>query len=83
MFSDHIIVTNRLQQFRLLDNHVKNVEFTEVLNAADETVFNPFVNHDFDQDKLTIIYPSTIAKRLGLDLLLEANVNGGGKEIRK
>ena len=71
-FSDVIISTNKLHNQRFDENKINKKEYPIILNASDENVFTPFVDHDFNEDKVVVIFPSTIAQRLGIDLLLEA-----------
>ena len=71
-FCHEVIVTNRLQIARLKQNKVRRFQFPEILNAADENVFRPFTDHNFHDRDLTIVFPSTIARRLGLDVLIDA-----------
>lgn len=70
-FADVVISTNRLHSQRFRLNKIKHEEFPEILNSADEGTFTPFTDHDFSIRPLIIIFPTTIAKRLGLDLLLD------------
>ena len=70
-FADVVISTNRLHTRRFLKNRISKVEFPEILNSADELTFRPFTDHNFDQNPVVIIYPTTMAKRLGLDVLIE------------
>jgi len=71
-FADKIIVTNRLHIDRLRHNIISEKDFSIVLNGADEEIFPPFSNHNFNEKKVIIIFPSTISKRLGIDLLIES-----------
>lgn len=71
-FANEIIAINCLQIERFKKNKIKKKKFVEILNAADETIYTPFCNHDFLKDKINIIFPSTIAQRLGVDILIDA-----------
>ncbi len=67
-----VISTNRLQSRRFKENKIRKSEFPIILNASDEKVFVPFTDHDYDSKPLVLVFPSTIAKRLGLDVLVDA-----------
>ena len=71
-FADVVISTNRLITQRLIKNRIRKRIFPEVLNAADEKIFTPFIRNNFLTPEIIVIFPSTIAKRLGLDILLDA-----------
>ena len=71
-FANVVIATNRLQVERFHENKIKKKEYPIILNASDEEVFKPFTDHNFHQEQFNLIFPSTLAKRLGLDLLVEA-----------
>lgn len=71
-FANEIIATNSFHVNRFKENGLNNKRVTEVVNVADEKVFYPPQNKEYFQDKLIIAYPSTLAKRLGIDNLIEA-----------
>ena len=71
-FANVVIATNRLHSKRFKENKIKKDKFPEILNAADENVFKPTKNHNFNSEKIIIIYPTTIAKHLGIDILINA-----------
>ena len=71
-FADLIISTNRLHIKRLRARGIKKDEFPEILNSADERIFTPFTGHEFDSEIVRVIFPTTVAKRLGIDTLLSA-----------
>jgi len=70
-FTNVVITTNRLHSQRLLFNKIKKSNFPIILNAADEKIFQPKNNHNFYAEPLVIIYPTTIAKHLGIDILIK------------
>lgn len=71
-FADIVISTNKLITERLIRNKIKKKNFPEVLNAADASLFTPFNNRSFEDPEIIVIFPSTIARRLGLDVLVDA-----------
>ncbi len=71
-FSNVIISTNRLHNKRFKENKINKENIPIILNASDENIFTPYSKHDFYQEKITLIFPSTIAQRLGFDILIEA-----------
>lgn len=71
-FADVVISTNRLHSQRLLSNKIKKNNLPIILNAADEKIFMPPNNRNFLAKEIIIIYPTTIAKHLGIDLLIDA-----------
>lgn len=70
-FADVVISTNRLHSQRLLFNKIKKSNFPIILNAADEKIFKPSNNKNFLTKEIIIIYPTTIAKHLGIDILID------------
>lgn len=71
-FADIVISTNRLHTKRFRDNGICKDQFPEILNAADENIFTPFTGHAYDSNEIKLIFPTTIARRLGIDTLLAA-----------
>ncbi len=71
-FSHEIISTNKFHTKRFRKNKIITSNITEIVNVADENVFYLPQNKKFDQEKLIIAYPSTLAKRLGIDKLIDA-----------
>ena len=71
-FAHVVLSTNRLHNKRFRTNGIKKKEFPIILNASDESIFTPFTEHNFYDEELRLIFPSTIAHRLGLDILVEA-----------
>jgi glycosyltransferase involved in cell wall biosynthesis len=71
-FANEIIATNKFHVQRFKDNGITNKNITEVVNVADEEIFYQPNDKDYNQEKLIIVYPSTLAKRLGIDSLIEA-----------
>lgn len=71
-FCHVVLSTNKLHNERFVKNKIKKSDFPIILNASDESIFKPCPVHDFYQDPVVIIFPSTIAHRLGLDILVEA-----------
>ena len=71
-FATEIISTNRFHTKRFRENGIKNKRITEIVNVADHKVYYSSNGKQFDDDKLIIAYPSTIAKRLGIDILIDA-----------
>ena len=74
-FASEIISTNRFHTRRFRENGIKNKRITEIVNVADHNVYYPSDGKMFDDEKLIIAYPSTIAKRLGIDTLIQAMEN--------
>ena len=72
LYSNHVIATNNFHVERFKRNKIENKNIIEVINVADEKIFYPPKQKNFNEDKLRIAYPSTLAKRLGIDNLLEA-----------
>lgn len=70
-FSDLLISTNKFHNQRFNQNKITG-DFPIILNAPDEDVFRPYENHNFYEMPLKLIFPSTIAKRLGIEVLIEA-----------
>ncbi len=83
-FVNEIISTNGFHTKRFNDNGIKNVRITEVINVADEQIFYPPNSKEYTSSELFIAYPSTLAKRLGIDDLLDAveYLNNKGLKIR-
>ena len=71
-FVNEIISTNRFHTKRLIKNGIKKKRFTEVINAADPGIFKPIEKRDFSSKDITVVFPSTIAKHLGIDTLVDA-----------
>lgn len=71
-FANEIIATNKFHVKRFKANGIMNKNITEVVNVADEEIFYPPKVKNYEQEKLIIAYPSTLAKRLGIDSLIEA-----------
>jgi len=69
-FADVVISTNRLHSKRFKENKIQKTNFPKILNAADENVFKPIKNHNFKSEEIVIIYPTTIARHLGIDLII-------------
>jgi len=69
--ANEIIATNKFHVERFKKNRI-NSKITEVINVADEKIFYAPNNKDYSEEKLVIAYPSTLAKRLGIDNLIEA-----------
>lgn len=70
-FANEIIATNSFHVERFKKNHIKN-RITEIINVADQNIFYEPLNKNFSPKELVIAYPSTLAKRLGIDNLIEA-----------
>ena len=71
-FANKIIATNKFHIERFKENKIDNGKITEIINVADNKVFYPPENKNFYSEKLYLAYPSTLAKRLGIDDLIEA-----------
>lgn len=71
-FADVVISTNRLHTKRFIKNKIHKNFFPEILNSADESIFNKTTNRNFFSDEIVVIYPTTIAKHLGIDILIDA-----------
>lgn len=83
-FVNEIISTNSFHTKRFNDNGIKRVRITEVINVADERIFYPPKAKEYTHSELFLAYPSTLAKRLGIDDLLDAveYLNNKGLKIR-
>jgi glycosyltransferase involved in cell wall biosynthesis len=71
-FANYIISTNSFHTERFRKNNIINKDIIEVVNVADGKIFYLPENKSFNGDELVLAYPSTLAKRLGIDNLLEA-----------
>jgi len=71
-FVNEIISTNRFHTKRLIKNGIKKKRFTEVINAADPGIYKPVEKRDFSSKDITVVFPTTIAKHLGIDTLVDA-----------
>ena len=71
-FANEIISTNSFHTKRFYENGIRNIRITEIINVADENIFYPPTDKEYTQSELLIAYPSTLAKRLGIDDLLDA-----------
>jgi glycosyltransferase involved in cell wall biosynthesis len=71
-FANEIIATNSFHVKRFIKNKIENKRITEVINVADNNIFYEPENKNYHDDELIIAYPSTLAKRLGIDNLIEA-----------
>lgn len=71
-FANEIIATNSYHIERFHKNKIVNKKITEVINVADEKIFYSPNSKDYLQEEVIIAYPSTLAKRLGIDTLIEA-----------
>jgi len=72
--ADAVISTNRLHSKRFISNKIRKNDFPIILNAADEKIFKSLNNRNFLAKEIIIIYPTTIAKHLGIDILIDAMV---------
>ena len=70
-FADVVISTNRLHSKRFISNKIRKNNFPIILNAADEKIFKPSNNKNYLAKEIIIIYPTTIAKHLGIDLIID------------
>lgn len=71
-FANEIIATNKFHVERFKKNGIGNKNITEIINVADSHIFYAPENKNYDDEVLKIAYPSTLAKRLGIDNLIDA-----------
>jgi glycosyltransferase involved in cell wall biosynthesis len=74
-FADLIITTNDLHKITLLSRGHNEKKIAVIMNLANERIFFPrqgVRNHSANTSNLTLVYHGTIARRLGIDLILEA-----------
>ncbi len=71
-FANEVIATNSFHVKRFKENGIVKKTVTEIVNVADEKIFYPPQNKNYNDEKLQIAYPSTLAKRLGIDNLIDA-----------
>lgn len=71
-FANEIISTNKFHTERFKKNKIQKKRITEIINVASGVTFNSVNNKNFNTEKLSIIYPSTLSLRLGIETLIEA-----------
>jgi glycosyltransferase involved in cell wall biosynthesis len=73
MFASNLLCADHNQK-----NYLENVckiphhKITVIMNLPNEEIFSPVERVKSNDDKLRLIYHGTIAKRLGIDIMLEA-----------
>jgi len=70
--ADHVITTNDLHKEALVGHGIPSEKITIIMNVANEKVFRPRSDASQQTTGLTIAYHGTVARRLGIDLILEA-----------
>jgi glycosyltransferase involved in cell wall biosynthesis len=71
-FASHILCADHMQKEYLIDTcNISRKKITVMLNLPNEEIFKPVDNVE-DDGLFKIIYHGTIAKRLGIDILLRA-----------
>ncbi|MFQ5753957.1 MAG: glycosyltransferase, partial [bacterium] len=80
MFASHVICADHMQRAYLESTcKISNKKITVIMNFPDEEIFKPLRKINSD-GKFRLIYHGTIAKRLGIDIMLEA-ISKIGDEI--
>jgi glycosyltransferase involved in cell wall biosynthesis len=69
--ADRVITTHDLHRDTLIEHGIAAQKIGIIMNVADESIFSPRSRCE-QEDGLTLIYHGTVARRLGLDLILEA-----------
>jgi glycosyltransferase involved in cell wall biosynthesis len=74
-FADRIITTNELHKLALMSRGHREEKITIIMNLGNERIFFP--RHRAESSRtppsaLTLAYHGTIARRLGIDLIIEA-----------
>ncbi len=70
-FADHVIVTNDLQKKTLVARGIRAAKISVIMNVAHPDIFVP-QRRTKAVGQLTLAYHGTMARRLGIDLILHA-----------
>ena len=71
-FANAVIAVHHPHKKLLIDHGVSESKITVVMNVADEKIFYPRKKENKNKVKFNLIYHGTIARRLGIDIVIKA-----------
>ncbi len=69
--ADHVVIANHIWHERIVSRSVSSDKCSVILNYPDEAIFGEVVKTRSD-DEVIMLYPGTLSKHQGIELVLEA-----------